>query len=72
MEIHLQQIGKHYAIPAKDLKPGQTRVYSFVCTGKIVSVEPLKSGKSLRLTTRENGKLYTSTVRTSTLIAVKK
>ena len=46
------------------------RLYNYGATGEIVSVEPLKGGKSVRLTTRENGKLYATVKRKDTLIAV--
>lgn len=71
MTTHLQGVGLWPAVPARDLRPGQRRVYNFGIRAEIVGVEPLKSGKSVRLTTREsNGKLYTKTVRAETLIAV--
>ena len=69
-QIHLQGIGKRPAIPVGECKPGMIRLYNYGTTGEIVNVESLKGGKSVRLTTRENGKLYTTVKRKDTLIAV--
>lgn len=69
-QIHLQGLGKRPAIPAGECKPGMFRLYNYGATGEIIDVEPLKGGKSVRLTTRENGKLYTTVKRKDTLIAV--
>ena len=44
------------AIEARELKPGMTRRYNFVETGKIVSVTPSKTGKSDTVTVLENCK----------------
>lgn len=68
--IHLQGIGEHFAIPAKDLKAGMTRVYNYGSTSKVISVEI--KGKSVYETVEDNGKLYTSRRGMNTLLAVSK
>lgn len=58
------------AIEARELKPGMTRLYNFGETGEIVSVVPSKTGKTVTVTVRENGKEYTRRMNAGTLVAV--
>lgn len=69
--IHLQDTGRHFALPAKELRPGMTLVWNFGYTSVLKAIEPSKTGKTLTLTTKsEDGKLYTRKFAANTLIAV--
>lgn len=71
MTVHLQGIGNHPAIYAKDCKTGMVRVYNYGATAEILSVEPMKGGKSVKITTKEaSGKIYETVKRSATLIAI--
>lgn len=71
MTVHLQGIGSHPAIYAKNCKPGMVRVYNYGATAEILSVEPVKGGKSVKITAKEsNGKIYETVKRNTTLIAI--
>lgn len=71
MKVHLQGIGFRPAIYAADCKPGMRRIYNFGYEYEIVSVDPAKSGKSVKITVRaDDGKLYQKTMRNETLIAI--
>lgn len=48
--IQLQGFGKHEAVPAKNIQPGDTLVWNFGITSKVTAVEMTKSGKSCYLT----------------------
>ena len=66
--LHLQGIGDVPAMAAGDLKAGDHIMYNYGVTAQVVRVEP--SGKqSVKITTQENGKIYYSTKRTSSLVA---
>lgn len=56
---------KKNAIPAAELKPGMVAVWNFGYTETIKSVEPTKSGKSVKcvIISDESGKEYTRTMR---------
>ena len=55
--VKLQGIyGKQKAIPAAELKPGMITVWNFCYTETVKSVEPTKSGKSVRSEERRVGK----------------
>lgn len=72
MEIKLQGISEPQpAIRACDLKPGMIRLYNFGEVGEIISVTPSKTGKSVMVTVRENGKEYTRRMMAETLVAVR-
>lgn len=60
------------AIPAAELKPGMITVWNFGYTETIKSVEPTKSGKSVRcvIISDESGKEYTRTMRNDRLVAI--
>lgn len=58
------------AIEAKDLKPGMTRLYNFGELGKVLSVFPSKTGKTVTVTVMENGKPYIRRMNAGTLVAV--
>ncbi len=58
------------AIEAKDLKPGMTRLYNYGATGKVLSVFPSKTGKTVSVTVMENGKPYICRMNAGTLVAV--
>lgn len=71
MTVHLQGIGSRSAIYASDCKPGMKRLYNYGYAYEIVAVEPLKSGKSVKITVQaDNGKLYHKTMRNETLVAI--
>nr|DAM82781.1 MAG TPA: Elongation factor P (EF-P) KOW-like domain [Caudoviricetes sp.] len=60
------------AIPAAELKPGMVTVWNFGYTETVKSVEPTKSGKSVRcvIISDESGKEYTRTMRNDRLVAI--
>lgn len=61
------------AIPAAELKPGMVTVWNFGYTETVKSVEPTKSGKSVRcvIISDESGNEHTRTMRADRLVAVK-
>lgn len=63
---------KKNAIPAAELKPGMVTVWNFGYTETVKSVEPTKSGKSVKcvIISDESGKEYTRTMRNDTLVAI--
>lgn len=72
--IKLQGIySRQKAIPAADLKPGMVTVWNYGCTETIKSVEPTKSGKSVRcvIVSDESGNEHIRTMRADRLVAVK-
>lgn len=58
------------AIEAKDLKPGMTRLYNYGATGKVLSIFPSKTGKTVTVTVMENGKPYIYRMNAGTLVPV--
>lgn len=60
------------AITAAELKPGMITVWNFGYTETIKSVEPTKSGKSVRcvIVCDKSGKEYTRTMRNDRLVAI--
>lgn len=72
--IKLQGIySRQKAIPAADLKPGMVTVWNYGCTETVKSVEPTKSGKSVRcvIVSDESGNEHIRTMRADRLVAVK-
>lgn len=74
--IHLQGIGRYPAIPAKDLKVGDTIVYNNGGTTIIRSKRKI-SDKTIEVVVEsqgrsDKGKLYTRQYRTDRLVAVQK
>ncbi len=67
--IHLQGIGKHRAKFARDLVVGDTIVYNYGETGKVVSVH--QKGKSVYYDVVEKGNVYHVRKNKSTLVGVK-
>ena len=63
---------KKNAIPEAELKPGMVAVWNFGYTETIKSVEPTKSGKSVKcvIISDESGKEYTRTMRNDRLVAI--
>lgn len=63
---------KKNAIPAAELKPGMVTVWNFGYTETVKSVEPTKSGKSVKcvIISDESGKEYTRTMRSDRLVAI--
>lgn len=61
------------AISAAELKPGMVTVWNYGCTETVKSVEPTKSGKSVKcvIISNESGKEHTRTMRNDRLVAVK-
>lgn len=61
------------AIPAAELKPGMITVWNFGYTETIKSVEPTKSGKSVRcvIISDESGNEHIRTMRADRLVGVK-
>ena len=61
------------AIPAAELKPGMVTVWNFGYTSTIKSVEPTKSGKSVKcvIISDESGNEHTRTMRADRLVGVK-
>lgn len=61
------------AIPAAELKPGMVTVWNFGYTSTIKSVEPTKSGKSVKcvIVSDESGNEHIRTMRADRLVAVK-
>ena len=72
--VKLQGIyGKKNAIPAAELKPGMVTVWNFGYTETVKSVEPTKSGKSVKcvIISDESGEEHTRTMRNDRLVAIK-
>lgn len=72
--IKLQGIySRQKAIPAEDLKPGMVTVWNFGYTETIKSVEPTKSGKSVKcvIICDESGNEHVRTLRNNRLVGVK-
>lgn len=72
--IKLQGIySRQKAIPAADLKPGMVTVWNYGYTETIKSVDPTKSGKSVRcvIVSDESGNEHVRTMRNDRLVAVK-
>jgi hypothetical protein len=62
MKLHLQGIGKVDAIQAKDLKVGDTIMWNYGSTSKVIALTPNKTSKTLIVTTEYldyNGDLAT-------------
>lgn len=57
------------AIEAKNLKPGMTRLYNFGAEGKILSVFPSKTGKTVTVIIEENGRPYIRRMNAGRLVA---
>lgn len=78
--IQLQGVGKHYAIPAKDLKPGMITLWNFGYSSIVKAVELSKTGKTITVTTvvrsndiiRNGAKEYQRRFGANRLIAVEK
>lgn len=56
--IHLQEIGKKNAIPAKELKVGDVMIWNFGGREKITKITPSKTGKSLTVDIKYNSMLF--------------
>ena len=72
--IKLQGIySRQKAIQAADLKPGMVTAWNYGCTETIKSVEPTKSGKSVKcvIVSNESGNEHVRTMRNNRLVAVK-
>lgn len=72
--IKLQGIySRQKAIPAADLKPGMVTVWNYGYTETVKSVEPTKSGKSVKcvIICDESGNEHVRTMRSTRLVAVK-
>lgn len=72
--VKLQGIyGKKNAITAAELKPGMVTVWNYGYTETVKSVEPTKSGKSVKcvIISNESGNEHTRTMRADRLVAVK-
>jgi hypothetical protein len=61
------------AIPAAELKPGMVTVWNFGYTSTVKSVEPTKSGKSVKcvIISDESGNEHARTMRADRLVGVK-
>lgn len=61
------------AIPAVELKPGMVTVWNFGYTSTVKSIEPTKSGKSVKcvIISNESGNEHIRTMRADRLVAVK-
>lgn len=58
---HLQGIGKHPAIEAKDLQIGMTMVWNFGYTSVVKAIEFSKTGKTLTVTSDKGTRKITAT-----------
>lgn len=62
---------KQKAVPAVQLKPGMVTVWNYGHKEIIKSMQPTKSGKSVKcVIIAENGKEYTRTMRNNRLVAL--
>lgn len=61
------------AIPAAELKPGMVTVWNYGYTSTVKSIEPTKSGKSVKcvIISDESGNEHARTMRADRLVAVK-
>lgn len=61
------------AIPAAELKPGMVTVWNFGYTSTVKSIEPTKSGKSVKcvIISNESGNEHIRTMRADRLVVVK-
>lgn len=73
MEIHLQGIGKHYAIKAAKLVPGMTMIWNFGYTSTVKTVEASKTGKTVTVVSiTPDGSEYGRRFSADRLVAVDK
>lgn len=69
--LHLQGIGNHKAIEAKELKSGMVTVWNYGYKSVVKDVVFSKSGKTLiALIENEQGKLFERKMKSSRLVAV--
>ena len=71
--IHLQYMGEHPAIHARDVCPGDVMVFNGGFTHKVRSITPNKTGKTLTfeyVETDRDGKHYIQKRRADTLVAI--
>lgn len=68
--IHLQFYGNAPAVKAKDLRVGDTTVWNWGGEEEILSITPSKSGTSLHMEVKTNGKIYQRTCRSDRLIGL--
>lgn len=72
MTIKLQGMyGEQKAIKAADLRPGMVTIWNFGCKEIVKSIQPTKSGKSVKcVIIAENGKEYNRTMRNERLVGI--
>lgn len=70
--IHLQGIGCHRAISARELSVGNVCVWNYGYTSLVLSVKPSPTGKTvvLRLQSGESGKINERRMNADTLVGV--
>lgn len=71
LTVDLIGVGRHPAIEVKDLNVGETVVWNWGATGKVLSIKP-KGTKSASVTFEDDGMVVTQTKRLDTLIAVRR
>lgn len=64
----LQSCGWYPTVKLSEVQVGQTLVYNYGSTSRVVAVEPCGKA-SIRLTVESDGKQYTTTKRAATLVA---
>lgn len=71
-EVQLQGIGKRPATESKNIKIGDTLIWNYGATSKVIGVEFSKSGKTLTITTisGSDGKQYTRRLGAERLVAI--
>lgn len=73
LSIRLQCYGYAPAIAYGDVKPGDVLIYNFGETSTVKAIEPVKSGKSVKITmVNKSGAEYTFLKSKTTVIGIKK
>lgn len=70
--VHLQGIGRRFAVPAKELMAGDVIIYNYGYTGVITEIIPSKTGKTYSYTVVEDGEAYHHKTTAERLFAVKR
>lgn len=70
--VHLQGIGEHPAIPAKEIKVGTVLVWNYGYTSEVMDFQFSKSGKTLNLKLETpDGRIWDRKLRADRLVAVR-
>ena len=69
--VQLQGIGRHYAIKAEEIVPGNVIIWNFGYKNAVLAVHPSRTGKTLVIELKgENGQTYKRKTTVDRLFAV--